>query len=140
MEMRQRGSPAPDVHHFAPIDQIFIAVADDARAICLYASEEATSGSVMAKQERISPARSGLSHFSFCSACRIERGPPCCRIGSRAIEDLGAMSSAHDLAERSVFEVGETGAKIALREEEMPEASGSSLWLQLFDDRNGAAS
>ena len=33
----------------------------------LRASEEATWGSVMPKQERISPASSGLSHFSFCS-------------------------------------------------------------------------
>ena len=31
------------------------------------ASEEATSGSVMAKAERISPASSGSSHCFFCS-------------------------------------------------------------------------
>jgi hypothetical protein len=31
------------------------------------ASEEATSGSVIAKQERISPFKSGLSQRSFCS-------------------------------------------------------------------------
>src|SRR3984885_8100025 len=31
----------------------------------LVASEDATLGSVIAKQERISPASSGLSHFSF---------------------------------------------------------------------------
>ena len=32
------------------------------------ASEEATSGSVMANAERISPASSGFSHRSFCSS------------------------------------------------------------------------
>src|ERR1700690_4605346 len=31
------------------------------------ASEEATSGSVMQKAERISPANSGVSHRAFCS-------------------------------------------------------------------------
>src|SRR4029077_10210095 len=62
----QRGSPAPDVHHLRPLmmyslpsrtilDSIFVA------------SDDATPGSVMAKHERISPARSGLSHRSFCS-------------------------------------------------------------------------
>ena len=34
----------------------------------LVASDEATSGSVMAKHERISPASSGSSQRSFCSA------------------------------------------------------------------------
>src|SRR6516165_5483659 len=33
----------------------------------LVASEDATSGSVIAKQERISPASSGASHCSFCA-------------------------------------------------------------------------
>jgi hypothetical protein len=33
----------------------------------LVASEEATRGSVMAKQERISPSSRGLSQRSFCS-------------------------------------------------------------------------
>ena len=34
----------------------------------LVASELATSGSVMAKPERISPSSSGRSHRSFCSS------------------------------------------------------------------------
>ena len=33
----------------------------------LRASDDATSGSVMAKADRISPSSSGLSHRSFCS-------------------------------------------------------------------------
>src|SRR5262252_8645499 len=67
IEIRQRGSPAPDVHHLRPL----ITYSSPFRRMLermLVASEEATSGSVMAKQERISPASSGLSHFSFCSA------------------------------------------------------------------------
>src|SRR5215813_10693013 len=62
----QRGSPAPDDHHFLPLmtysfpwrrmlDSMFVA------------SDEATAGSVMAKHERISPASKGLSQRSFCS-------------------------------------------------------------------------
>ena len=33
----------------------------------LRASDDATSGSVIAKAERISPSSSGVSHCSFCS-------------------------------------------------------------------------
>ena len=33
----------------------------------LVASDEATSGSVIAKQERIFPSASGSSHCSFCA-------------------------------------------------------------------------
>src|SRR4029453_10528424 len=67
MAMRQRGSPAPDVHHLRPL----IKYSSPLRTMLermFVASEEGTSGSFMAKQERISPASSGLSHFSFCSA------------------------------------------------------------------------
>ena len=38
------------------------------RSWTLVASELATSGSVIAKAERISPSSSGLSHRSFCSS------------------------------------------------------------------------
>jgi hypothetical protein len=34
----------------------------------LVASDEATSGSVMANEERISPASKGFSHCSFCGS------------------------------------------------------------------------
>ncbi len=34
----------------------------------LVASEEATSGSVIRKAERISPFNSGFSHLAFCAA------------------------------------------------------------------------
>ena len=34
----------------------------------LVASEEATRGSVMAKQDLISPSSNGVNHFAFCSS------------------------------------------------------------------------
>ncbi len=39
-----------------------------ARQAMFLASDEAIPGSVMPKQERMSPFSRGLSHFSFCSA------------------------------------------------------------------------
>src|ERR1700721_4219433 len=63
----QRGSPAPEDHHFRPL-MIYASPSWMMLACILVASEEATSGSVMAKQDRISPASSGSSHCFFCSA------------------------------------------------------------------------
>ena len=66
MATRQRGLAAPLIHHLRP----FSTYSSPSRRIeswMLRASLEATSGSVMAKQERISPASSGTSHCSFCS-------------------------------------------------------------------------
>src|ERR1700674_4861351 len=62
-----RGSPAPEDHHFRPL----IRYSSPSRTILapmLVASEDATSGSLMEKHDRISPASSGFSHLSFCSA------------------------------------------------------------------------
>ena len=62
----QRGSFAPDDHHLWPL----ITYSSPSRTIdasILVASEDATAGSVIAKQERISPRSKGLSHCSCCS-------------------------------------------------------------------------
>src|SRR5882724_3964023 len=62
----QRGSPAPDDHHLRPL----ITYSSPSRAILdlmFVASDEATSGSVIAKHERISPASSGFNHCCCCS-------------------------------------------------------------------------
>src|SRR5882762_9661032 len=62
-----RGSPAPEDHHFRP----WITYSLPSRTILaamLVASEDATSGSVIEKHDRIFPASSGFSHFSFCSS------------------------------------------------------------------------
>src|SRR5262249_16154533 len=63
----QRGSPAPDDHHFRPL-MTYSSPWRRMLASILVASDDATEGSVMAKHERISPASKGLSQRSFCSA------------------------------------------------------------------------
>ena len=67
MKSLQRGSPPPLDHHLRPL----ITYSSPSRAIelsMLVASDEATAGSVMAKQERILPSSSGISHSFFCSS------------------------------------------------------------------------
>ena len=62
-----RGSPMPLDHHFLPLSTTS-SPSTTAVACMLVASEEATSGSVMQKTERISPASSGVSQRAFCSS------------------------------------------------------------------------
>ena len=45
---------------------------NDGAVAMFVASEEATSGSVIAKADRIVPSRSGRSHCAFCSSVRVE--------------------------------------------------------------------
>ena len=62
----QRGSPAPLDHHLRPL----ITYSPPSRSMLqrmFVASDEATSGSVIRKADRISPSISGRSHASFCS-------------------------------------------------------------------------
>src|SRR5437868_3643363 len=66
IEILQRGSPAPDDHHLVPL----ITYSSPSRTMLdwiLVASEEATSGSVIEKHERISPASNGFNQRSLCS-------------------------------------------------------------------------
>ena len=63
MAILQRGSVALVVYHLRPL----MTYSSPSRTIelsMLVASLDATLGSVIAKHERISPASSGLSHFS----------------------------------------------------------------------------
>ena len=62
----QRGSPAPLDHHLRPL-MTYSLPRISMRHLMLVASDEATSGSVIRKAERISPSISGFSHSSFCS-------------------------------------------------------------------------
>ena len=67
MSSLQRGSPEPDDHHLRPL----MTYSPPSRRLVqqmLVASEEATSRSVIAKQERISPSSNGLSQRSFCAS------------------------------------------------------------------------
>jgi hypothetical protein len=67
MATLHRGSPAPLVHHFRPLTT-YSPPSRVMLARMLVASDDATSGSVIAKHERISPASSGRSQRSFCSS------------------------------------------------------------------------
>ena len=57
----------PVLHHFRPLRTIS-SPSTTAVAAMLVASEEATSGSVMQKVDRMRPSSSGVSHRSFCSS------------------------------------------------------------------------
>ena len=66
MKILVRGSAALVMNHLRPL----MTQSPPSRAIevrMLVASDEATSGSVMAKDERIAPSSSGFSHCSFCA-------------------------------------------------------------------------
>lgn len=67
MKILQSGFIAPEMYHLRPV----MTYSSPSLAILvsmLVASEEATSGSVIANAERISPASSGSSHRFFCSS------------------------------------------------------------------------
>ena len=57
----QRGSFAPDVHHFRP-EMTYSSPSRRIVVSMFVASELATAGSVIANAERISPSSSGCSH------------------------------------------------------------------------------
>ncbi len=60
MKTAQRGSAAPEIHHLRPL-MTYSSPWRSMRVAMLVASLEATSGSVIAKAERIWPSSSGLS-------------------------------------------------------------------------------
>ena len=62
-----RASPAPVDHHLRPF-RTYSSPSETIDARIFVASDEATSGSVIAKHDLISPSSSGRSHSSFCSA------------------------------------------------------------------------
>ncbi len=67
MKISAAGLIAPVIHHLRPLTTY----SSPSRRIVVemfVASEEATSGSVIAKADRISPASSGVSQRSFCSS------------------------------------------------------------------------
>ncbi len=58
--------------------------------------------------------------------------------GAEQLKTSGANGSdaAHDFAERRVSDVGQAGAVFAGRQEQVPEALGARLRLQLLDERD----
>src|SRR6266481_5321056 len=70
-----RGSPAPEDHHFRP----WITYVSPSRRIVapiLVASEEATSGSVMEKHDRISQQAAALAIVPSAPLCHNAPAPP----------------------------------------------------------------
>jgi hypothetical protein len=63
----QSGWPTPVLHHLRP-SSTTSSPSTTAVAAMLVASEDATSGSVMQKAERIRPSSKGSSQRCFCSA------------------------------------------------------------------------
>ena len=60
----QRSARAPELNHFVPLST-YSSPSRSMRRPMLVASEEATSGSVIEKAERISPSSSGASQSRF---------------------------------------------------------------------------
>ena len=93
------------------------------------ASEEATSGSVIAEagadlaiQQRPQP----LLLLLGCPVARQDLHVP--RVGGVAVEDLRADgAAAHDLAQRRVLQVGQPRPELGVGQEEVPEPGGARL-------------
>ena len=62
----QRGSPAPEVHHFSPL-MTYLSPLSSIVLPMFVASDEATFGSVIPKADLISPSSKGFNHLSCCS-------------------------------------------------------------------------
>ncbi len=122
----------------AAVDDIVIALALDARfdvrgirrGDSRLGHQE--GGADLALQERLQPfvllirAAIALQHFHVAG------------VGGGAVEHLrGETDTAHDLGQRGVFKVGQTGAVFAFVEEEVPQALllGLGLLLELLHDR-----
>ena len=59
-------------------------------------------------------------------------------VGRRAIEDFRRhRGSAHDLAERGVFQIGQARAILAVGQKQVPQSGGAGLLLQLLHNRSG---
>ena len=116
IRIRQFGCSAPVVHHLRPLST-YSSPSRSIRIAMLVASELATSGSVIAKPERISPSSSGRSQRSCCSAV-----PKCVQhlhvagVGRRAVAGLGGdPRPAHDLGQRRVVGVASARRRGARR-------------------------
>ena len=101
------------------------------RQSMLVASLEATAGSVIANAERISPASSGSSQRRLCSrrAEALEQ-LHVARVGGAAIAGLRRDGrAAHQLAQRRVFEIGQAGAVLGMRQEQVPQTARARAFL-----------
>ena len=104
----------------------------------LRASDDATSGSVIAKPDRISPASSGSSHCDFCSGgAEQHQGLHVPGVRRPAVDHLGRddRRPAGDLGDRGVLQVGQPGQLVV---EQVPQPARAGLGLELLDHRRQA--
>ena len=137
IRIAQRGSPAPEDHHFRPL-MTYSSPSRAMRHWMLVASEDATSGSVMQNAERISPSSSGVEPAALLllRPVALER-LHVAGVGRRAVEHLGRpVHPPHDLGERRVFEVGQPRRALRMREGQVPEPLLARARLELLDDRH----
>ena len=103
---RQFGCRAPVENHLRPRTRYW----SPSRLIVVCrpaGSEVAGPGSLMEKQDRISPLSSGSSHRSRCSASRKVEEFHVAAIGGIAVEHLGQHGMRRVLGQRGILEVGQ---------------------------------
>ena len=84
MKIRQRSRIAPDVHHLRPLST-YSSPSRSIRSWTLVASELATSGSVIANAERISPVEQRLQPpLLLLVGAELASAPPCCPVSGAA--------------------------------------------------------
>src|SRR5579863_1341430 len=72
----------------------------------LVASDEATAGSVIAKQDRMSPARSGSSHSRFCSGVPYRTSVSILPVsGAEQLNTSGAHMTRPMISHRGAYSV-----------------------------------
>ena len=103
----------------------------------LVASELATHGSVIAKHERVLPSSSGSRNCSrWSGVANFASGSMFPVSGAeQLVASCDSGDWTHELAQRRVLQVGEPGAVLALGEEQVPQAAGARLRLQLLHHR-----
>ena len=101
------------------------------------ASDEATSGSVIAKQERISPARSGSSHRAFCSGVPYRTSTSMLPVsGAEQLNTSGANAGDRPMISQSgAYSTFVRPAPYSLAgQKQIPQTRGCAPLLQLLDD------
>ena len=130
--MRQRGSIAPVLHHFASVDHVLVAVADDAggdiagvaRGHVWFGHGE--GGSDIAREQRGQPLLLLLGAAEHVQDLHVAG------VGCRAVDRLGAISGiARDLGHLGIVDDIETvGRVIAVGQEQVPQTPAPGFALQ----------
>ncbi len=119
----------------AAVDHVVIAVTDDARL---------DVGGIGGRHGRLGHGEAGADlafeqrHQPFVALCVVAvalDGLHVAGVGRRAVEGFRRdVRAAHDFAQGRVFEVGQPGAALGLRQEEVPQPGGAGLLLELLHD------